>query len=251
MNSKDIGVWWKGDGCLVEHNPSIKTCPPDEVVMEMTDRFNHHWSVSHGTFSPNNNSGKVQRLSIQILDCNHPDNDWISIAFSIGLTVDPKRFPCIEPTTEDKLSVIKRFRTIESDIAIELFPSKSMVVDEANIYHIWLLEKGLSFFPFSLKSVFDCPTDNQWSEESICGYQVAEKVCPSPCGNILFLYLKTDKYIPWSKKQFIKGELFGEDMEAIEIISPQTLSTGTECLVLLPWHYTLPVGLGAYIRTIF
>ena len=240
---KDAGIWWRGEGHLVSCDDRNIPGSMDEVVWEMTDKYRHHWSVSYASFLPTPTLGQVQRITMQIIDWKHPDNDKIPLALSLGAKVNPKSFPCVEPTMHEKLSIMKRFKKFDSDFAIEVFPEQDLLVDEANMYHIWLLEKGADFFPFCVKEAMNRPDDYSWQSNKLYDGLISTKVVKSSLGPVCFLYLHTHKYIPWVRKQLIKDKLFGDYINAVEIISPIMAEKDYECLVLFPCKYTLPFGL--------
>lgn len=228
---------------LTYGHEDIPTTCPDQEVWQLI-KSNAAIAVSLGVFTPKLDVGQVQRITMSIHDISNSEV-LVKLMFNGYSREQQKQIPFMEPDTVDKLKFINKFKRVNFTFAFEVFPEDVLLVDEANMYHIWLPEAGFNFFPFSIANAYYPPKNLNWEKSrSIDNREFAQHCVRTEFGNMLFVYIKTDSYIPWSQKQFFKDQIFGPEIEAIEIIAPEMANKGYECLIMLPFRYTLPVGLG-------
>lgn len=153
-------------------------------------------------------------------------------------------FNSMEPTYAEKRQIVQKLAGDQNIIAMEVFPKQRSVVDQANLYHIWTAEKAK--FPFGVKETTELPEGKEWTHEQVDDLDIEYMVrtARTEHGKIAYLYLKrTDgKELCWREKQFLKNELQGEELSAIEIISKHGIDKPT-CLMFLPLDYSLDFGL--------
>lgn len=150
----------------------------------------------------------------------------------------------VEPTYEEKVEIVHRLRDIKKKVFIEVFPNQRKLVDEANIYHVWEIEK--SKFPFGIEEAFILPEDKEWQRERVNGVDIEYMVRTkkSKLGKVAYFYLRRvdGKPLSWKEKQLLKNELQHEELTAVEIISEQGIGKPT-CLIYLPIDTYLDFGL--------
>lgn len=150
----------------------------------------------------------------------------------------------LEPNYEEKVEIAEKLMDMENTVAIEVFPNQRNLVDEANVYHIWGIDK--TKFPFDIEKAFTLPEDKEWEKENVEGINIEYMVrtTKTKLGKVAYFYLRRvdGKSLSWKEKQLLKNELQHESLTAIEIISEQGIDK-TTCLIYLPIGTFLDFGL--------
>lgn len=154
-----------------------------------------------------------------------------------------------EPSYHQKLWILSNVSKWSS-LAVEVFPATTNMIDGANLYHIWQFKDSQNF-------PFDTTVINNTTEE-IFAENFAEKIRmfnkdilyslipqKSSYGTVGYLFLKSSdgKELKWKEKQYLKNEIIGEDLTAVEVISEQFKKLGYTCLICLPIGYELDFGI--------
>ena len=131
-----------------------------------------------------------------------------------------------------------------SGFALEVFPTAANLMDQANLYHIWQL-KHSEGFPFDINvinSAQDFDKELHILNKDVRYQLVAKK---TSYGNVGYLFLKSNDgtELCWKEKQYLKDEIIGDDLTAVEIISEEFKNLGYTCLVCLPIDYELDFGI--------
>jgi len=144
-----------------------------------------------------------------------------------------------EPNFLEKLDALKNVGKWKQ-IGLEVFPTTEKLVDRANLYHVWELQSK-EIFPFELEPIYILPESFEIIEVNGILIQYALKVNKTQYGPIAYLYLKKidGTELIWRQKQFIKNELFGENLTAVEVISEESKQLTYSCLICLPIGYKL------------
>lgn len=149
-----------------------------------------------------------------------------------------------EPTYSEKVKIVSKLINRSDVIAMEILPSEENLVDQANLYHIWVVEK--SQFPFSVIETTTLPEGKEWEDEKIDGLDIEFMVRTKRYekGKAAYLYVKRKdgKELCWKEKQKLKNELQYEGINAVEIISKHGINKPT-CLLCLPLGFTFDFGL--------
>lgn len=149
-----------------------------------------------------------------------------------------------EPTYIEKVQTIQKSIRRKNTVAMEIFPRQSDVVDELDMYHIWVAKKAK--FPFGILETTEIPENKEWESEKVDGLDIEYivKTTKTKFGKVAYFYIrrKDGKELRWVEKQQIKNKLQSEEMTAIEIISAKGIGKPT-CLMYLPLGYSLDFGL--------
>ena len=149
-----------------------------------------------------------------------------------------------EPTYSEKVKIVSKLINRSDIIAMEVLPNEENLVDQANLYHIWVAEK--SQFPFSIIDTTTLPEGKEWESEIVDGLDIEFMVRTKRYekGKAAYLYVrrKDGKELCWREKQKLKNELQYEGINAVEIISKHGIDKPT-CLLCLPLDFTLNFGL--------
>ena len=149
-----------------------------------------------------------------------------------------------EPTYEEKVKIVHKLRDTESKVFVEVFPNQRKLVDAADIYHIWEIDK--TRFPFDIEDAFILPKDKEWERECVNGLDIEYmvKTQKNKIEKIAYFYLRRvdGKELSWKEKQLLKNELQHEELTAIEIISESGIGKPT-CLMYLPIGTCFDFGL--------
>lgn len=143
---------------------------------------------------------------------------------------------------EEKVRILRKLGRV-GRVALEVFPERCDLVDDANLYHIWEIADE-KILPFSTGEIF---TGNslKWDrlEAVDLSAQYATKVVKTPIGRVMYLFLKGDNgELHWWEKQQLKEAATG-DVTAVEIVTSSMSNLGYSCLICLPYKYQLDFGL--------
>lgn len=151
-----------------------------------------------------------------------------------------------EPNMSEKCNILKVLR-IKYDfinpVPIEVYPKKENIVDNLDMYHIWVLEQC----KLPLGSYVSVPNfPFWWSKANVEGISILYKkrsfYQKGRFIKVYFLKSELDDYeLAWYDKQRFKDKIIGEDTVAIEEI--QQLSNNISILVCIPKKIRLPFGL--------
>lgn len=149
-----------------------------------------------------------------------------------------------EPTYEERVEIVHKLRNVKDKVFIEVFPNQRVLVDEANVYHIWEIEK--SKFPLDIEEAFILPEGKEWQRECVNGIDIEYMVRTkkNKLGKVAYFYLRRadGKPLSWKEKQLLKNELQHEELTATEVISEHGTGKPT-CLIYLPIGTCLDFGL--------
>lgn len=150
-----------------------------------------------------------------------------------------------EPSYSQKVEIVRKLINRKDAIAMEVFPNQANLVDQANLYHIWVADKAK--FPFiDLEVTEELPKGKEWESTSIQGLDIEYMVRTTgrDIDKVAYFYIRRQdgKELVWREKQMLKNELQYEGMTAIEIISECGIGKPT-CLVYLPLNKSLDFGL--------
>lgn len=149
-----------------------------------------------------------------------------------------------EPNYSEKVAIVQKLVGRSDMVAMEVFPIHANVVDNANLYHIWIAEK--SKFPFSTVEISTLPENKEWESETVgdldIEYMVRIQKRESFKSVYMYIRRKDGKELRWWEKQRLKNELQYEGLNAVEIISKYGVDKPT-CLLCFPSGYTFDFGL--------
>ena len=107
-----------------------------------------------------------------------------------------------EPTYSEKVQIISKLINRSDTIAMEVLPNEENLVDQANLYHIWIVEK--SQFPFSIIDTTILPEGKEWENEIVDGLDIEFMVRTKRYekGKAAYLYVrkKDGKELCWREK---------------------------------------------------
>lgn len=130
-------------------------------------------------------------------------------------------------------------------VAVEIYPAVADLVDEANLYHLWLLDPA-TLAPLTHPELAaavllaqpepcgDVAVVDQWS------------IHPSRWGPLDMLTVRPlEKDLTWAELQGVKNTTLGRERTGLDILAPDTLgcSPGLIRLWGLPATFSLPFGL--------
>ena len=119
----------------------------------------------------------------------------------------------IDPSYETRVSILESIGKWKN-VAVEVYPAKSNLVDREPVYHLWEFE-----FPYSMPQ-----------------YMAARNVLstynrPGKYFDGKYMILLTDKKC-WRDKQAAKDHFFGEEATGVEIISREFSNFDLTAIVL-------------------
>ena len=93
-----------------------------------------------------------------------------------------------EPTYEEKVKIVQKLRNIKSKVFVEVFPNQRRLVDAADVYHIWEIDKAK--FPFDVEDAFILPEGKEWERECVNGIDIEYmvKTKKNKIGKIAYFY---------------------------------------------------------------
>ncbi len=148
------------------------------------------------------------------------------------------------PTYKDRVWILKSCGKWKK-VALEVFPTTDNLVDGANLYHFWELEKE-DVIPFSINEVLEAPDSfDKTLDLADCSIEYSEKTGFFGRSHFKYLYLRrTDgKEFTWYQKQFAKNNIYSDDITAIELILDKAVKNDYVCLICLPYNFQLGFGL--------
>ena len=232
MESLNYSAWERLDSDIVNHANQL--FPGTKVVDEAW-----RWDYQTSTFLIQSSSwgmhcfGSTIHLSVKKVDIRQ------LLQNSVKAFNDSQ-----EPTYAEKVHIAEKLITHSDPIAMEVFPDEKNLVDHANLYHIWGVQKSL--FPFWIDQVAILPENKEWKETNIFGLNIDFIVhsFKQPKGKLTYLYLKRKdgKELCWREKQKLKNALLPESINAIEIIVRSNICSHS-CLLCLPIGFSLDFGL--------
>lgn len=174
--------------------------------------------------------------------CNWGPTKQVAISKKTFNSIDHKDK---EPSMSEKRKILLDLNVLSStEVALEVFPKKSKIVDRFDLYHVWIL--GQRQFPFYFKSI-RIPKLFGWKDACINGKKLKYKSKGIDIGNnrivnIYFLKAEDGSELFWYDKQNFKDEFIGEDVIAFEFIWDQ--AKGVTILVCTPKDFkNFPFGL--------
>ena len=136
-------------------------------------------------------------------------------------------------------------------LALEVYPTSKNLVNAANIYHIWEIRDENSL-PFSIDQI---SRPNTYQEErmvckpngSFKSYEVSFSLVRRrfAAGMFTYLFVHSDQIreLKWAQKYYIKEQIFGERITAVEVISELFQNEGYSCLIGYPEGFDLGFGI--------
>lgn len=151
-----------------------------------------------------------------------------------------------EPTMREKIEILESTELIErykEAISLEVFPEQEKIVDNIDMYHLWVVEKSEVPFVTNFKMPRICIG---WKKVNINGKPILYKIKKSYGSgkNVKICFLKSQSVgqeLQWYDKQKFKDYVFGEDVVAVEktLYNINYISV----LIVLPKLIKLPFGL--------
>ena len=137
-----------------------------------------------------------------------------------------------EPSMCEKRKILSELEIFKShEVALEIFPKKSKIVDRFDLYHIWILEQNN--FPYYIESV-SIPRITKWKSVHINGkklkYKRKEIKIGSKKSEVYFLKAENGLELVWYDKQNFKDDVIGENVVAVEYISDSANITTLICV---------------------
>lgn len=131
----------------------------------------------------------------------------------------------IEPCYAEKVQILKELG-IWKQIAMEVMPQESRLVDEANMYHMWEFQSENQLF-VDLHPIL---TPQQCLDEQFGDiyYKVVKQ------NYAMYVYFYSSKELPWREKQRLKNHIVGKEGTAVEIITEKMLNVGYGAMIILP-----------------
>ena len=244
--------WLQSDSVWNLYTGMYLVRPVNEFTIDQIccQSVNHpYWHISFQVIPSCN--GQITRISACF-----PDPDQIVQHITKKEKIDQRTLKCLEPTMDQKLWIMTHFgRKVYSILrnqtgilaqtgtlaqigtfAVEVYPTKHLLVDDTGMYHWWVLEAGEKFFPFSIQQIYE--KTYTWNTDQDLGlsYFFTQKA------GVTFLYLKSKNSMSWSQKQKAKETLLG-DCQAFEVISQRMAVKPYSCLIVPKKEYVLPFGL--------
>lgn len=140
----------------------------------------------------------------------------------------------VEPTYSQKLRIIQELGRWK-EVALEVMPPESEVVDVEEVYHIWEFQYIYSFF-INVGPIFTEPSNY---ENNFAGvdYHLERQ------NGAIYAYFKDREHMTWRKKQALKNHITIPENTAVEIICEAMESTNHGCMIILPPFECLDFGL--------
>lgn len=139
----------------------------------------------------------------------------------------------LEPCYAEKIQILKELG-IWKEIALEVMPQESRLVDEANLYHMWEFQSPTQFF-IRLEPILTPPQCFDRQYEGIFYKEVIQN-------SVMYVYFHSNKELMWREKQKLKNHIAGREGTAVEIITERMQNRGYGVMIILP--YPLDFGLG-------
>lgn len=140
-----------------------------------------------------------------------------------------------EPTYNEKLEILHNIG-LWKEVALEVFPPKSEVVDVEEVYHIWEFQ-----YPYSF--ALNIMPAKELKELSGEYANVKYEIYIIDGVEYLFMQSLDGYELRWSEKQKMKDELIGEERTAVEIIWSEIDGASYTCLICLKENDYLDFGL--------
>lgn len=141
----------------------------------------------------------------------------------------------LEPTYSEEVELLKEFGRWK-EIALEIMPQESKLVDRINMYHLWEFQSP-KMLAVNIQPIFNPPNCLDQLFEDICYKTVRQ-------GETTYVYFHSGKELPWRKKQKLKNYIAGKEGTGIEIITTRMLGVGYGAMIILPYYLQLDFGLG-------
>ena len=151
--------------------------------------------------------------------CNQYIVHWVIGIFrqmTGNYEVDRKNL--VEPTYKEKIQILKELGNWKQ-IALEVMPAETELVDREDVYHIWEFEYPYSFM-YDISPIYEEPAVFEAVYEGI-EYHLYTK------GGAMYIYFRPQtalNVISWRSKQNLKNFLLGREGNAIEIIHEEMLN---------------------------
>ncbi|MCL2384043.1 MAG: hypothetical protein FWC79_08085 [Oscillospiraceae bacterium] len=142
-------------------------------------------------------------------------------------------FPEFEPTYADKKE-IQKVVGFSGLYALEVFPSTEKLIDETNLFHMWILPEE-----FQMPTI---PTEIKVSL-NFENLKYGISSFSSRIGDIIVAKIENNKPgvpIPWMQKQKFKNKVFGEAATAVEFMPDDVSNIQHTYLLCLPENFELP-----------
>ena len=175
---------------------------------------------------------------------------WCELGWMKQLAIMKKYEKCEhphdkEPTMHEKLRIMRALRTIdfEEEVALEVFPKKEKIVDNLDLYHVWILErKNCRFHATLRKPKFAFAWKSIILGSKRIFYKKRKIFKKGIMITVYFLKTKNNTEFAWYEKQKFKDSIIGKDVAAVEFIEESRVNVAT--LVCIPEKVgNLPFGL--------
>lgn len=167
--------------------------------------------------------------------------DWGSMK---QVSINKKSKCSKEPNMREKNFIIDGLNILQNNtMALEVFPKKSNIVDNYDLYHVWII--GKQNFPCYVpktKKEFIHIWKKVIVNEKEFFYRKEEKNFNGQRTIIYYVKDKNDSELSWYEKQNFKDYVIGEDVIAVELIEKNFYKAAT--LICIPKSIgNLPFGL--------
>ena len=178
-----------------------------ELFEKMFEAIIDDFHLRVGTFSDSSLWGPFEYLKISMVSYTE-------------ILMDFMHYPGQIVSTELKLEVIRTLPMFGPDfVGLEIYPPETRLVNEANIYHLWMFKRTQFKPPFTLNG---------------------QGIQHTPQGNIIHEWLPP--IFDWAQKQFLKNQKYGSESCGIDILDPQKDLVHFVCLprtISVPSELTL------------
>ena len=160
--------------------------------------------------------GKIEYIAkIRLFMSNWGIAKLVSIAKYSKINKNDK-----EPNMSEKNAILSGLDIIENyEVALEIFPKKSKIVDKIDMYHLWIIRKV--DFPYYIQNKISSFL-TRWREVEVNGKKMLFKKRTIKNGltnsDVFFIKSKDNKELTWYEKQNFKDSVIGEDVIAVEYI---------------------------------
>ena len=148
-----------------------------------------------------------------------------------------------EPTMCEKINILRELKLLKSnEVAIEVFPKKTKIVDEFDLYHLWILEKeSFPYYTSNIKLLKYCIWKKTVIKDKKIWYIKKQIKLRDLKLQVYFIKAEDELELFWYEKQNFKDFIIGENVIGIEYISNyQNITT----IVCIPEEIeNLPFGL--------
>ena len=200
MQKKETCIMERLDNCIWSQRPNTTPFPFEEVYTTQIGKVAYCVGIRFG------------------------NSQWGEFTYLIMAKVLPEKqktllerlsYPAELMTTREKIQIKNSLPMLGKDfVALEIYPPEKELINDANVYHLWVFSKSSFRPPFTIRGK---------------GMQY------SPQGTIVHEWMPIT--IDWGQKQNYKNQKFGFEACAIDILEDETDHIHFVCL---PHTMSLP-----------